>query len=114
LAWQVDLGPLTGGNHAVLYVKTRVFAPREQPVNLAMGVDDGIKLWLNGKLVHANNAVRGLNPDEDKVQAGLRQGWNEFLAKITQHTAGCGVCVRVTTPDGGLVEGLKVDPAGKE
>jgi HEAT repeat protein len=114
LAWQVDLGPLTGGNHAVLYVKTRVFVPREQPINLAIGVDDGIKLWINGEGVHANNAVRGLNPDEDKAKAVLRQGWNDLLAKITQHTAGCGVCVRVTTPDGALVDGLRVDPLGKE
>ncbi len=114
LAWQVDLGTLTGGNHCVLYVRTRVFVPREQPANVAMGVDDGIKLWLNGKLVHANNAVRGLNPDEDKIQAVLRQGWNDLFAKITQHTAGCGVCVRVTAADGGLVEGLKVDPAGED
>jgi hypothetical protein len=98
----------------VLYVKTRVFVPREQPINLAIGVDDGIKLWINGQLVHANNAVRGLNPDEDKAKAVLRQGWNDLLAKITQHTAGCGVCVRVTAPDGALVDGLRVDPLGKE
>jgi len=114
LAWQVDLASVVAGNHAVAYIRTRVFSPREQPVALALGVDDGVKLWINGQLVHANNAVRGLVPDQDKAQAALRQGWNDLLAKVTQHTAGCGLCLRVTTPDGALVEGLRVDPAGKD
>jgi HEAT repeat protein len=113
LAYQVDLASVVAGNHAVAYIRTRVFAPREQPVALALGVDDGVKLWINGQLVHENNAVRGLNPDEDKAQATLRQGWNDLLAKVTQHTAGCGLCLRLTAPDGALVEGLRVDPAGK-
>lgn len=114
LAWQVDLAPVVAGNHAVAYVRTRVFSPRDQPVALALGVDDGVKLWVNGALVHANNAVRGLTPDEDKASATLRQGWNDLLAKVTQHTAGCGLCLRLTTPGGAPVEGLRVDPAGGE
>jgi HEAT repeat protein len=114
LAWQVDLASVVAGNHAVAYIRTRVFSPREQPVALAVGVDDGVKLWINGQLVHANNAVRGLTPDQDKVQGTLRQGWNDLLAKVTQHTMGCGICVRVTAPDGALIDGLRVDPAGKD
>lgn len=112
LAWQVDLGPVVKGDHAVAYIKTRVYSPKEQPVALAAGADDGIKLWVNGEVVISNNAVRALTPDQDKGEATLKQGWNDFLAKISQHTLGCGACLRITTPEGATVEGLRVDPKG--
>jgi hypothetical protein len=77
---------------------------------MEIGTDDGIKLWINGKLVHANNAIRGLTPRQDTAAATLEQGWNDFLAKITQHTMGCGACIRVLTPDGALIDDLRCDP----
>jgi len=113
LAWQVDLGGLTGGDHCILYIKTRVYSPAEEAVRLDIGTDDGIKLWVNGKLVHANNAIRALTPGSDKAQGTLRKGWNDLFAKITQHTAGCGACIRIRKADGSVLDGLRVDPAGK-
>lgn len=114
LFWQVDLASVVQGDHAVAYVKTRVYSPREQPVLLEIGNDDGIKLWVNGELVHANNAVRGLAPGQDRVQARLKQGWNDFFAKVTQHTLGCGLCLRIAAPDGSRLEGLRYDPQATE
>jgi HEAT repeat protein len=108
-ASEVELGPFTGGNHCVLYARTRVYSPDERDVNLALGSDDGLKLWLNGTLIHANNAVRGLVPGQDRATARLRSGWNEFLAKVTQHTAGCGLTVQITNKDGSAVSGLRFD-----
>jgi len=109
LAWQADLGSIVGGNHCVVYLKASVTAPAAGPVLLEIGTDDGIKLWVNGKRVHANNAVRGLTPGQDKAKAALRKGRNEFFAKITQHTMGCGACVRIRHPDGRVMEGLTFD-----
>jgi len=110
LAWQVDLGPIVGGDHCIVYIRTRVYSPKKQPVRLEIGTDDGIKLWINGKLVHANNAIRGLTPRQDKAAATLNEGWNELLAKITQHTQGCGACLRILSPDGGPIEDLRCNP----
>lgn len=112
LYWQVDLADAVGGNHCVVYLRTRIHVPTAQRVRLDLGVDDGVKLWVNGELVHANNAVRGLTPDQDQAAAALRAGWNDLLAKITQHTAGCGLTLRVRTPDGAPVEGLRAEPDG--
>lgn len=112
LFWQVDLADVVGGDHCVVYLKTRVYVPQEQPVRLDIGTDDGIKLWVNGELVHANNAVRGLTLDQDRASARLRQGWNDFLAKITQHTMGCGACFRLRSADGSRIEGYRCDPFG--
>jgi hypothetical protein len=106
---EVDLASIVGGDHCVVYAKTRLFMPMAQAVVLAIGSDDGIKLWVNGALVHANNAVRGLTPDQDRARVELREGWNELLAKITQHTVGCGFTVRVLTPEGAEPPGLRWD-----
>ena len=110
LAWQADLGSLVGGNHCVMYLKARVRSPKAQPVRLEIGTDDGVKVWVNGRLVHANNAVRGLTPGQDKAEAELKEGANTFLLKITQHTLGCGACVRICRPDGSPVDGLTFGP----
>ncbi len=109
---EVDLASIVGGDQCVVYLKTRVFTPIAQPVALALGSDDGIKLWVNGELVHANNATRGLTPGQDHAKANLRQGWNDFLAKITQQTAGCGMTLSITLPDGSSAPGLRMDPHG--
>lgn len=106
LAGQADLTSVVGGDHAVVYLKARVRSPREVKVRLEIGSDDGVKVWVNGKLVHANNAVRALAPGQDKAEAVLRAGDNDFLLKITQHTLGCGACVRIRGLDGSPIDGL--------
>lgn len=105
----MDLLPVAGGDHCIVYLKTRVFCPKQQPVALEIGTDDGVKLWINGALVHANNAVRGFTVGEDKAKATLKEGWNEFLVKVTQHTAGCAASVRVRGADGKSIPGLRVE-----
>jgi HEAT repeat protein len=107
---EVDLGNIVGGDHCVVYLKTRIHAPTAQAATFHIGSDDGIKLWLNGQLVHANNAVRGLTPGQDRAQGELRSGWNDLLAKITQHTLGCGLHLRITTPNDAEIPGLTMDP----
>jgi HEAT repeat protein len=108
---EVDLRGVVGGDHCVVYLKTRVFSPIALPVLFEIGSDDGIKLWVNGELVHANNAVRGLVPGNDRVNGSLRQGWNDLLAKITQSTAGCGMILKIANTDGLEISGLRFESA---
>jgi hypothetical protein len=63
-------------------------------------------------LVHANNAVRGLAPGQDQAKGRLRQGWNDLLAKITQHTVGCGLILQITAEDRTAVPGLRSEARG--
>ena len=48
---------LKGGNR-VVYLRTNVYSPFNQPARLEMGSDDGIKVWINGQVVHSNNVLR--------------------------------------------------------
>ena len=114
LFWQADLATVAPGHHCVVYLRTRVHCPEARRVRLDMGTDDGVKLWVNGKIVHANNAVRGLTPGQDKAQADLKKGWNDFLLKITQHTQGCAACVRIRNTDGTAIDGLRFEAAAAD
>ncbi len=60
-----------------------------------VGSDDGIKIWLNGKVVLAHNTMRPFVKDQDQVEVKLVKGENRLLLKVTQNNQGWGVAVRV-------------------
>jgi len=106
--WRVDLGRLIGGSNRCAYLRTYLIADANQDVRLEIGTDDGVKVWLNGKVVHEVNTSRGLTPGQDKVQASLKRGVNEMLMKVTQLGGGWEACARVRRPDGSAVKGIRV------
>jgi len=98
------------GDNRVAYLRARVWSPKEQKARLELGSDDGVKVWLNGQLVHANNAVRPATPGEDKANVTLKEGWNPLLVKLTQSAGEWALIVRFRSPDGAKLEGLKSEP----
>jgi HEAT repeat protein len=98
--WKMDLLRALGGEQRVAYARTWFYSQDQRPARLELGSDDGVKVWLNGRLIHANNASRALQPGSDKVDVTLQQGWNALLLKVTQNTAGWEFCVRLAGPDG--------------
>jgi HEAT repeat protein len=109
-SWDINLEATFGGkNHVGAYMRTSIFSPVEQDARLELGSDDSIKVWLNGKLVHANYANRGMSPRQDLVNVKLRKGANELLLKVVDNEGGWAFCCRVRKPDGSAVEGLKVE-----
>jgi len=81
--------------NAVAYAYMTVNIEKEQKVSLLVGSDDGIKIWINGKLVHRYNKLRGLTLDEDRVEVNMKSGENSILLKIQQGTGGWGFAVRM-------------------
>jgi hypothetical protein len=51
-----------------------------------------VKVWLNGQLVHANNAVRPAEPGQDKTDVTLKEGYNPMLVKLTQEAGQWALC----------------------
>ena len=110
---EFDKTPGFGEQNAVVYLRTRVYSPKKQDAQLEAGSDDGIKIWVNGKVVHANNATRPCSPGSDKAKAALNEGWNDLLAKVTQGGGEWSACLRIRAADGGKLEGIVADPSGK-
>lgn len=107
--WVMDLLKLLGGEQCVAYVETRIYSEKEQPARLELGSDDGVKAWLNGAQVHANNIARPLTADSDKVNLQLKAGQNVLRLKITQNNLGWEFRARLSKPDGSALEGVKTN-----
>jgi len=109
--WQVDVNYATGGgDHRVVYLKTTVVSPANIKETMELGSDDGVKVWLNGKVVHAKNEFRPVKDGEDKVRVSLRKGPNTILVKLTQLNGEWGLSMRFRTTKGGRIAGLKASP----
>jgi len=107
----LDLLKAIGGAQRVAYALTWVHSDKAQPARLELGSDDGVKAWLNGKLVHANNVARAATPYTDKANILLAEGWNCLLLKITQNDSPWEFCARICGRDGGPLGGIRFDPA---
>jgi hypothetical protein len=97
----IDLAQVLGGENpnSVAYMRTRVKSPVKQEVLLYTGSDDGLKVWLNGKVVHATGGGRGMQIDTDKIKVTLDAGWNALLMKVTQGSGPWSACARFVMPD---------------
>jgi HEAT repeat protein len=101
-------------DHCAAYMKTYVWSPADGDVQLQIGSDDGVKVWVNGKQVHANPANRPAKPNQDQAKARFTKGWNQLLVKVIDNSGNWGFCVRVVKPDGGIIEGLRVSVEAPE
>ena len=97
----------------VSYAFVHVYSPVTQAVELWLGSDDGIKIWLNGELIGTINEVRGWSSDQNKIEVTLQSGWNRLLVKVSDYIYGHGLSARFAHPDGTAIEGLEYDPSSR-
>jgi CubicO group peptidase (beta-lactamase class C family) len=104
LAWQllssandiVDLDKFYGEKDFVYaYALAEIKAKTAVNVFLGLGSDDGVKLWLNGKLVHDNWIPRATNKDDDVVPLKLVKGSNQILIKVQDIQGGWSFVARL-------------------
>ncbi len=81
--------------NAVAYAYGTVNRKEAGKVSFLLGSDDGVKVWLNGKLIHRMAVGRSLTMDEDGFVADMNAGENHLLLKISQATGGWGFAVRM-------------------
>jgi pimeloyl-ACP methyl ester carboxylesterase len=94
----VDLRKLFQGGRtedAVAYAYTTINRKDAGKVYFSLGSDDGVKVWLNGKLVHRVLLQRALTLDEDGLTADANAGENHLLLKIQQGKGDWGFAVRM-------------------
>jgi CubicO group peptidase (beta-lactamase class C family) len=97
----VDLGRKIGQkDYSVAYAMAEVESAAAAKVVVGLGSDDGVKVWLNGALVHQNWVQRPVEKDQDLVTLELRPGKNVLLLKIQNGEQGWGYAVRAIGPKG--------------
>jgi hypothetical protein len=97
---------------AVAYALAYVRSPSDRTARMLVGSDDGVRIWVNGELIHSNPIYRGAAPDQDNVPVRLRKGWNKVLVKVLQGGGGWGFYLRFADPMNELAFGL--GPADKK
>jgi type 1 glutamine amidotransferase/HEAT repeat protein len=97
---RIDLNKIEAGSNCAGYLYVEIVSPTQQPARLQMGSDDGIKVWLNGEVVHSNNVARGLTLNSDTAMVTLKRGSNRLLLKIVQGGGGWEAACRLRSPEG--------------
>jgi mono/diheme cytochrome c family protein len=70
------------GVQSAFYLGRSIFSPVERTLQLSLGSDDGLRLYLNGEEVLSNRAQRGVSPDQDRATVTLRPGENTLVLKV--------------------------------
>ena len=66
----------------VVYGSLTLNSPRKQETTMLVGSDDGVKVWLNGEVVHYNPVERGAGDFQDAFPVTLKQGPNVLLVAL--------------------------------
>jgi hypothetical protein len=84
------LSPVVGAD----YVAHEIFSPTARAIDLSLGSDDGIRLFLTGEEVYTNEVNRPLTADEDKATIELAAGRNTLVYKIVNTGGPSGIFTR--------------------
>jgi hypothetical protein len=64
------------------YVGRRMFVPVARKLDVSLGSDDGVRLYLDGREVFAKQVDRGLAADQDQVSLELARGAHTIVFKV--------------------------------
>ena len=57
-------------------------SPVEQDGEVLLGIDDGARLWVNGKEVFTTRETKAAAPEQHRVAVKLAKGKNTVLLKV--------------------------------
>jgi hypothetical protein len=74
----------------VSYAYRTIEAAKDTSLKTGVGSNDGVKLWVNGKLVLNKKTSRKAEPNQEELTIPLKKGENTILLKIDQLGGGWG------------------------
>lgn len=92
---------LSGGPGAIILGRA-IYSPTARELNISLGSDDGIQVWVNGKEVFKNKVERGVAPDQDRARLPLKAGVNLLIYKIVNTGGPAGFYYREIPPEAEL------------
>ena len=112
--FRLDLNAIFGASteeaidDAVAYASCVLESDGRREVELAIGSDDCVMVWLNGHEIHRNHVNRAYRPREDRVIVALEQGRSTLIVKIGNATQGWFFGAHVDDPTGRPAAGVRV------
>lgn len=94
-SWREEKGYVDGKVHPLsstvgsTYLFRKLEASAECVLDISLGSDDGIVLWLNGQQQLAKDVARGAAANQESARLVLKAGSNQLLMKIV-NTGGIG------------------------
>lgn len=86
---------LPGGPASATYLRRVIHAPEARRVRFSLGSDDGLRFWVNGEELLAQNVGRGAAPDQASVDVTLRPGENVVVFKVNNQAGPSGFYFRM-------------------
>ena len=80
--------------NAVAYLYRSVRLEKAGKVDLNLGSDDGLRVWLDGELVHDRNVARGVNVQSDRLLLQLEAGDHHLLVKVNNGGGAWGFAMK--------------------
>jgi hypothetical protein len=77
----------------VAYAFCQLFSRKSCGIKVRIRSDDGVRFWLNGKLIHDHYDNRSLDEGEDQLIVKLNKGNNKLLIKVDQRVGDWGLMV---------------------
>ncbi len=90
----LNLPALFNRDEASAYALTNVHSANAQNVEMVLGSDSSVRVWVNGKLVHESAKNVAMKPDAEHVTVPLNAGWNTVLVKVANGKGGHGLYLR--------------------
>ncbi len=82
----------------IAYAYAEIKSPNNRKVKIALGSNDGAKVWINNKVVYNIHAGRGAVPDQDIITVEFKKGINKILVKVENIGASWGLYLRIVDP----------------
>ncbi|MFB3787195.1 MAG: GH116 family glycosyl-hydrolase [bacterium] len=89
-------GAIPAGGPAVAYAYTGIYSPREQGVQLHLGCQGDVKLFLNYKEIYAQRGLNQPAPGGERAPFRLFEGWNHLVVKVTKGSGPWGFYLELT------------------
>lgn len=107
---RINLGPLFGQRSGqAVWALAYVISPDERAVEVRVGSDDGVRVWLNGEELLETDACRGVNRDQNSAQSTLVAGRNTLVMKVRNNSGAWGLLARFTDLEGTPLTDLSIE-----
>jgi hypothetical protein len=94
------------------YAATWVYSNTSREATLAVGHDDGARIWLNGVMVDEDETCHGTVTDNFAHPVTLEAGWNRLLIKVRDNGGGWGLVARFKDESNAPIDDLDISPSG--